>query len=296
MGRRAREPSPEQRRLVWNPAWDEYLVRLMVDQVNKGKRIENGFRKEAWHYMVIKFNRKFYQNLDKQQLKNRYVYFRKEYKLVKILIEQSEFSWDETRKIVKAEPEVWDHYILEHPEAKPYRTKSLPLWGELGIIFGNSIESSNRGEVLEEGTRVRGGLQSPVISSDDIASLEFEDEESSSSREDMSTLHQPNKRKFVLPTSSNCGKRARKDIGEIMLQTLQEMAANSRFRASQVAEASSEQELKKCIEELQSMEGLDDGLFVRACKMLKDEKNAVIFMTLKGDRRLLWVKEMCETL
>ncbi|ERN09196.1 hypothetical protein AMTR_s00014p00247240 [Amborella trichopoda] len=277
------------RRLEWTPTWDEFLVGLMVDEVNKGRKGDKGFTKESWNYIVSEFNKKFNVNLNQQQLRSRYNYYKKEYKIVKTLLSQSDFGWDESRKIVTAEPEVWDRYILAHPEAKQYLTKGLPLLGEMGKIIGNSaadgkaLPSSHRGEVLEEAARGMVALQS-------------ENEESDSS-EDMNASYQRYKRKYVTPTSSCHSKKERKGTDLAALAAaLQEMAASSRFRASLITGANSKQELKNCIEELQTMENLDDVLFVKACKMLKDEKNALVFMTLKGHRRLLWVKEMCDAL
>ncbi|ERN16562.1 hypothetical protein AMTRI_Chr11g153530 [Amborella trichopoda] len=289
----------ERRRLEWNPYWDEYFVVLMVNQVNKGKKRESGFSKDAWRSMVIKFNRKFNQTLHKQHLKHRYQYLKREYKIVKTLLDQTGFAWDERRKIVTAKTEAWDCYLSEHPEAKLYRTRGLPLMGELGIIFGNSTadnQQNHHGEKMEEAPRVRRALQPPVIfTDDDVATLDSESDESSCSREDMNALDQGNKRKFEILSPSHCDKKARK-MDKLMVEALQEMADSLRFRTSRTVGPSSKQELKNCIEELQAMKDLDDQLFGKACKMLKDEKNAVIFMTLKGHHRLLWVNEMCVAL
>lgn len=49
----------------------------------------------------------------------------------------------------------------------------------------------------------------------------------------------------------------------------------------------------KCLEELQLIEGLDDDIFMRAVSVLRDEKNAIAFLTLKGPRRLAWLLLQC---
>ncbi|ERN03112.1 L10-interacting MYB domain-containing protein [Amborella trichopoda] len=288
-------PKRTRRRVPWTPTWDEFLIGLMVDQACKGQKIEKGFKKESWRYMLLEFNKKFNQNLDDEQLRNRYKHFTREYTIVMTLLGESAFVWDCTRNAVIANAETWDRYILEHPEAKPYRTKGLPLMEALGILFGNSnadgryVLSSRSEEVMQESTSMIGGLESPAINNEHMATPNVK---SLGSKGNMDALDKHKKSRSAAPTSSRRRKRVRKH--ESIIEALLEMAANSRLRASLDAEASSNQGLKNCIEELQAMEGLDDELLRKACEMLKDEKNATIFMTLEGHRRLVWVKEMCD--
>ncbi|EGO02801.1 hypothetical protein SERLA73DRAFT_158569 [Serpula lacrymans var. lacrymans S7.3] len=57
--------------------------------------------------------------------------------VVQQLRELSGFGWDDTRKKVTAEEDVWDNYIASHPEAKPWRTNPFPLYDDIiGLIDG----------------------------------------------------------------------------------------------------------------------------------------------------------------
>lgn len=89
---------------------DRYLIELLQDQVLSGNKIGHGFVAEAWIEMVRLFNTKFGTRYDKDPLKNRYKYLRQQYNDIKVLLEQSGFSWDETGEMVIAEDYVWDSY------------------------------------------------------------------------------------------------------------------------------------------------------------------------------------------
>lgn len=111
MGIRARNSS-ERLRTVWTPEMDRYFIELMVEQVEKGNRIDDTlFSKRAWKHMILLFNAKFKFQYEKDVLKNRHKTLRNLYKAVKNLLEQRGFSWDETRRMVTADNTVWDEYI-----------------------------------------------------------------------------------------------------------------------------------------------------------------------------------------
>lgn len=100
----------ERSRTCWTPPMDRCFIDLLLDQVHKGNRIGQTFISQAWIDMVTSFNAKFKSHYDKDVLKNRYKHLRKQYNDVKILLEQNEFAWDETREMVTAADHVWDAY------------------------------------------------------------------------------------------------------------------------------------------------------------------------------------------
>lgn len=104
--------------------------------VNSGNRIGQTFVAQAWIDMVTSFNANFRSHHDKDVLKNRYKHLKRQYNDIKILLEQSGFSWDEAREMVAAEDHVWDAYIEVHPDARSYRVKTVPNYHKLCIIYG----------------------------------------------------------------------------------------------------------------------------------------------------------------
>ena len=50
----------------------------------------------------------FKAQYDKDQLKNRYRYLKKQFNVVSNILQPSGFSWDDSREMVDAEDQVWD--------------------------------------------------------------------------------------------------------------------------------------------------------------------------------------------
>lgn len=110
-GRESQTPTGSDRsRTYWTPPMDRYLIDLLLDQVHRGNKLGQTFITQAWADMVVSFNSKFRSHHDKDVLKNRFKHLRRQYNDIKILLQQSGFSWDETREMVTAEDHVWDAY------------------------------------------------------------------------------------------------------------------------------------------------------------------------------------------
>lgn len=111
MGVRSRSGS-DRLRTVWTPEMDRFFIDLMLEQVKKGNKFDDHlFSKRAWKHMTSLFNSNFKFHYEKDVLKNRHKTLRSLYKAVKNLLDQTGFSWDETRQMVTAENHVWDEYI-----------------------------------------------------------------------------------------------------------------------------------------------------------------------------------------
>ncbi|KAL5726697.1 hypothetical protein ACHQM5_009716 [Ranunculus cassubicifolius] len=57
---------------------------------------------------------------------------------MKELKDQSGFGWDENRKIIDVNDDVWEGYVKSHPDARSYRYKALTNYDDLAIIIGNA--------------------------------------------------------------------------------------------------------------------------------------------------------------
>ncbi|XAR71485.1 hypothetical protein NMG60_11028775 [Bertholletia excelsa] len=123
-------------RTYWTPTMERYFIDLMLEHMHRGNRTGHTFNKQAWTDMLTVFNAKFASQYDKDVLKSRYTSLWKQFNDIKNLLGQSEFSWDETRQMVVADDYVWDAYIKVHPDARPYKTKALPNFNDLCLIYG----------------------------------------------------------------------------------------------------------------------------------------------------------------
>ncbi|KAF9607482.1 hypothetical protein IFM89_036080 [Coptis chinensis] len=162
-------------RTIWTTAMDRYFIDLMLEQVGRGYRADGHlFSKRAWRHMTMLFNEKFHLQYSRDHLKNRHKTLRRIYRAVKSLLEQNGFTWDETQHMVTADDRVWSNYTKAHPEARSYRTKSIPHFSDMCKIFqdasiGGYNDSTHRRIYNSDvqGTKIGGmvgGLQSSSIS------------------------------------------------------------------------------------------------------------------------------------
>ncbi|KAF6137670.1 hypothetical protein GIB67_023604 [Kingdonia uniflora] len=77
-------------------------------------------------------------NDDKEVLKNRHKKLRNIYTILKTLLDQSGFGWDDEKHMVTVDSYVWDEYLKEHSEAKPMRTKTMLNYHDLDEICRKS--------------------------------------------------------------------------------------------------------------------------------------------------------------
>ncbi|KAF8239514.1 hypothetical protein L208DRAFT_1074665, partial [Tricholoma matsutake] len=57
---------------------------------------------------------------------------KEEYKIVKTLWSLSGFGWDDLKKMVTTEPQVWDSYL----KVSPFHKKPFPLYDKIGALIG----------------------------------------------------------------------------------------------------------------------------------------------------------------
>ncbi|XP_010271443.1 PREDICTED: uncharacterized protein At2g29880-like [Nelumbo nucifera] len=284
----------------WTPSRDAYLVQLFVEQYNSGKTSLNGLKPEVFKDVARDFNEKFALNFEDRQIKNRYNVLKKDYGIVKTLLSTSGFSWDETRQVVVAQDDVWERYTVVHNEAKAFRRKGFPLYNQLSIIFGGARAngkcqiSSGAQATPEEGNSNTETFQASEPTAQPAQEANANLEKSSSSFDSIFNVEetQPKKRGSDVPTSSHRSKRVRRKAEDKIADALHEIAMASKLRATRKAELNEKTLYQKCIEELQEILELDDSEFAKAVNVLKEDKNAIAFITIKGPRRLTWLRSL----
>lgn len=90
---------------------DRYFIDLMLEQVHKGNQVDGLFLKQAWMEMIASFNAKFGFSYEAEILKNRYKTLRRQFNVIKNLLDTEGFSWDDSRQMVTADDYIWQDYI-----------------------------------------------------------------------------------------------------------------------------------------------------------------------------------------
>ncbi|KAB2097517.1 hypothetical protein E1A91_A01G180100v1 [Gossypium mustelinum] len=277
----------------WTPSRDAFLVELFTEQHNCGRTAYNEFKNDVIRSVTRDFNKKFGMNLEENQIKNRYNVMKKDYGVVKTLLGHNGFGWDETRQMVVADDKVWDNYIAVRSEARPFRRKSFPLYKQMSIIFEGERTTCksmpNTAPMITE----EGNSNTETVRSSEPTNVPTQVVEGTLDSDSIIRISdkQPKKRKSEAPRASAHKKRVCYDAGEPIENAIYEMFSAVKMRALQ-RDASSERTLyHKCLEELQHLE-LDDAEFTKSVNVLKDDKNAIAFMTIKGPRRLIWLRSL----
>lgn len=90
---------------------DRHVIDLLLDQTLRGNKLGQTFITQAWTVMVAHFNANFQSNYEKDVLKNRYKYLRKQFNEIRNILKQDGFSWDEAKEMITADDQLWDAYI-----------------------------------------------------------------------------------------------------------------------------------------------------------------------------------------
>lgn len=96
----------------WTAHQTAILADLMVQQVHKGNKKHGGsFTKPAWKSICNDFFNHTGFRCEMVRLKSRYSHLKRQHAVVKSLLDQSEFSWDESTGAVIASDEAWKTFI-----------------------------------------------------------------------------------------------------------------------------------------------------------------------------------------
>ena len=95
--------------LLWTDAAETTLLATLCDQVDIGKRSENGYKKEAWDAVVRALSVEGF-TCTNDQAKNKNNGLKSRYRTWTELSTQSGFGWNDETERFEASEEVWDEY------------------------------------------------------------------------------------------------------------------------------------------------------------------------------------------
>ncbi|KAK9107356.1 hypothetical protein Syun_023367 [Stephania yunnanensis] len=145
-------------RRKWSHAEDVALVNVVVEIVASGVyKCDNGFKpgyltkvEEALKITCPNSGIKA-----RPHMKSRLKSLKKDWFIVNDMIcgirhGTSGFDFDSTSNIVTAPDDVWENYLRNYPEARPWRLKSFPHYENCYVIFGNDRAIVEDASALED--------------------------------------------------------------------------------------------------------------------------------------------------
>lgn len=117
----------------------------------------------------------------------------------------------------------------------------------------------------------------------------FVDEDGSSgSADDMTMVDGQGKHR---PGALNSGrrKRSRKATGDAIVDAMLEIAAASKMRAAAATRNEERFAISKCIKLLDELQGVDQNVYFYALDLFESPNARETFVSLKNERRLMWL-------
>ncbi|CAL5188168.1 unnamed protein product [Lathyrus oleraceus] len=285
--RRLETQQLEQSRAKWTTSLTKILADLMVDQVHKGNKQNNSFNKKAWKYICDGFYNKTGLKWDREQLKNRHSVLRRQYAIVKSILDQGEFIWDEATGSIRADDDIWAEYIKNHPDAETLKSGGCPIFKELCTIFSEPT-TNGKHEILatSEGEHTpRAPCPKFLSTHQEESSSEYDDEEDSN--------YTPTVQPTTPTATCSSRKRGRKGVDDAIADAILEMASASKMRAAAIEQRNSKYSIADCIKELDLMQGVDQRIYFAALDIFNKPNAREIFLSLKKNKRLSWLHHRC---
>ncbi|XVE82461.1 hypothetical protein DITRI_Ditri16bG0006400 [Diplodiscus trichospermus] len=275
-------------RARWTTFLTEILADLLVEQVQRGNRQNNSFNKKAWKSMCDYFYKKTGLKWDKEQLKNRFGVLRRQYVLVKSLLDRNEFSWNESTGNITGNDEAWADFIKVHPDAETIKTSGCSIYKQLCTIFSEPTTNGKH----EYSAELGGEVPSSFPSLEPLSTIQEEFSSESEEAEDVAA----NDHDAVQPSTSgvvNGRKRGRKGIDDAIAAAISEMAAASKLRTAAVKQYKGRYSIASCIKELDEMQAVEERVYFAALELFNNPNAREIFLSLKGEKRSTWLHRKC---
>ncbi|RVX07616.1 hypothetical protein CK203_025122 [Vitis vinifera] len=143
---------------VWTPGEDEKLVECLVELCVSGKvHCDNGFKPGAF----LQVEKMLEEKLPNSGLKasphieSRVKTLKKQFNaIMDMLTHGSGFSWDNEKKMVLCDQDVFEGWVKGHKDANGLRLKPFPHFDDLSLVFGkdraNGKGAMSAVDILEE--------------------------------------------------------------------------------------------------------------------------------------------------
>jgi Myb/SANT-like DNA-binding domain len=113
----------EATRVSWNDTNRRHFVNAMVNEAAKGNFVDDGFKKQSWHSIMLQFISTSGCKYAKQQLHSQYGVLKKKYNIFNALVKNCGFGVGPNTGGPTTADEVWCSYLKAHPDAAEFRGK-----------------------------------------------------------------------------------------------------------------------------------------------------------------------------
>ncbi|MED6138191.1 hypothetical protein PIB30_119046 [Stylosanthes scabra] len=278
-------------RTYWQPPMDRYFINQMLAHIEKGNRPDGVFSRQAWMEMISTFNEKFGFEYSLEHLKNRYKTLRRQYNLIKNILDLDGFVWDEARQMITADDSAWQDCIKVHPDARQFMTRPLPYYKDLCIICNPKFDKKES------------SLPQDIIELQNIVDVKIDSDYASPAGHSSITSNPSEEQLGVVKEVAHSGQKQKRQVEKFSgapspkRSTNEErsMAVALREMATVVSSLSTEKSdenpvsIETVIRAVQALPDMDEDLILDACDFLEDERKAKLFLALDVKLRKKWL-------
>ncbi|KAK1293563.1 hypothetical protein QJS10_CPB17g00531 [Acorus calamus] len=310
----------------WTPDMDCCLIKLLKEQYQSGNCSRGTFSKKAWNLVVPAFNEQMSMNVDKSHCHNRWKVLKGKYQIYSSLSNRDGWGWDDEKKMaIPSDTKDWAYVIAQNKKYATIRDRPFAFYRdfveicgkmtlkECNLIGSNSDSAHESSESVGESNDTKkipmaelqinenGVIRSPPRVHDTLFAEEAVPifacmvDEGTSSSEPLIGGNEglPNKKQRLNMTTGL--KRKRKSSTDHFVAQLvdigrQKLEISRAYLEREIASKPTVYSIEECIERLLSYSNISVECTLAATEALKDEKNRIIFMTLKEDMRIPWIE------
>ncbi|XP_026396856.1 uncharacterized protein At2g29880-like [Papaver somniferum] len=261
-------------RTTWTPQMDDMFIELMVEQVLNKQLLDGQFSKCVWTNIITKFKESFGPSFNKDVLRNRMKTLKKSFNVVSSIRGQSGFGWNKKKEIPTAPDDVWERHIKAHPEYKQWRTRSLPHYDDLAMIFGDSRATGQHSRFRDDNNQDNHEVDDDGDDNTQDHNENPEDQNENTygngNISDDNTPELPKTTRTSIGSSSRSFRKTKKSTGEGMVEAIHLMASVVNNIATKKEENKNSSLEKNVVAALEEIPELDDFLFMQGLDLLED--------------------------
>ncbi|XP_077236998.1 uncharacterized protein At2g29880-like isoform X2 [Tasmannia lanceolata] len=273
----------------WSAQESRELLKLLVDEAkNGGRQADGSFSKNLITKKVLPaLNSKLRCHKTYDHVRSKLRVWQRTYKpIAKLMSSNSRFEWDPLTQKITAPEEVWDAYLVAHPEVVNYKVKAIENFDDLKVVVGHKYAVNYITKRISKACVDKAGVLDDIMLDEDV--LE---------RGDVLAAHAPSqgppnqstaspvqrKRRYDEATSSHQRPRSAAESTELIAKSLADIAVELKVLNSRSA---IHHDWLKAVNEIPNLE---EELRFRAGEFLNtpEFKEQFIEMDVETRRRFL---------
>ncbi|KAI9630287.1 hypothetical protein KEM48_014011 [Puccinia striiformis f. sp. tritici PST-130] len=145
---------------------ESMMMDLYIQAVERGKQSDSGFQSSTHKHVTRELEKHFpevaHSITDKKVKSKLSQGFKRDYEAFLALKDASGFGWDNITGVVTASVEVWEHYLVSHPNARKFWGSPFPEFHKLDLIFGDiRATGENARSISQQGLQLNADLNTP---------------------------------------------------------------------------------------------------------------------------------------